>query len=479
MIEQLELQLHTPPRSHKSALGQFMTPAPIARFMASLLTQGRATRCKLLDAGAGEGALTQALLERWRAGELAFDAVEAHAWELDAPIYEALCRQLNPHQDKALTLRLHHGDFIEAATRELSAPSTFTHAILNPPYKKISAGSAARLHAASAGLEVVNLYAAFVGLALALLAPGGQLVAIIPRSFCNGPYYRPFRRWITERAALRRIHLFDSRTQPFSGDAVLQETVILHMERGAAQGDIDVSISHDATFEDLRLRRHAASAICSPDDPDLLIHIPDGTLTAGPDLAATTLDELGIKVSTGPVVDFRLRSLLRDEASPGCAPLLYPLHMEGHQVRWPIADARKPNAIVIHDDSRRWLYPRGHYCVVRRFSSKEERRRLVASVVPDTLHTDELIGFENHLNVFHAGKVGLSPQLAHGLTAYLTTSRVEQKFRQFNGHTQVNVTDLKALRYPSKTMLEALGRWAMTQKALTVQACDAALEALT
>lgn len=33
MIEQLELQLHTPPRAHKSALGQFMTPAPIARFL--------------------------------------------------------------------------------------------------------------------------------------------------------------------------------------------------------------------------------------------------------------------------------------------------------------------------------------------------------------------------------------------------------------------------------------------------------------
>jgi adenine-specific DNA-methyltransferase len=92
---------------------------------------------------------------------------------------------------------------------------------------------------------------------------------------------------------------------------------------------------------------------------------------------------------------------------------------------------------------------------------------------------DELIGFENHLNVFHADKTGLTAQLAHSLTAYLTTSRFEQIFRQFNGHTRVNVTDLKALRYPSKASLEALGRRAITQEALTVEACDAALEALT
>ena len=87
------------------------------------------------------------------------------------------------------------GDFIDHAVREiLQGRGGYTHAILNPPYKKINSGSAHRLALREVGIETVNLYSAFVALALNLLVPGGQLVAIVPRSFCNGPYYRPFRR---------------------------------------------------------------------------------------------------------------------------------------------------------------------------------------------------------------------------------------------------------------------------------------------
>jgi isopenicillin N synthase-like dioxygenase len=147
--------------------------------------------------------------------------------------------------------------------------------------------------------------------------------------------------------------------------------------------------------------------------------------------------------------------------------------MEGQRIRWPIEGAKKPNAILIDEETRRWLYPRGYYCVVRRFSSKEERRRIVASVVTPELCEAELVGFENHINVFHAGRAGLPQALAYGLAAYLNTSEIDEAFRQFNGHTQVNVTDLKALRYPSRDKLMELGGWAMEQPSFDTSACDA------
>ncbi len=49
-------------------------------------------------------------------------------------------------------------------------------------------------------------------------------------------------------------------------------------------------------------------------------------------------------------------------------------------------------------------------------------------------------------------------ELAKGLSAYLNSSLVDVYFRQFNGHTQVNATDLRNLRYPTMTALLALGR---------------------
>ena len=47
--------------------------------------------------------------------------------------------------------------------------------------------------------------------------------------------------------------------------------------------------------------------------------------------------------------------------------------------------------------------------------------------------------------------------LARGLVAYLNSTFVDTYFRQFNGHTQVNATDLRNLRYPSVRQLERLG----------------------
>jgi hypothetical protein len=44
---------------------------------------------------------------------------------------------------------------------------------------------------------------------------------------------------------------------------------------------------------------------------------------------------------------------------------------------------------------------------------------------------------------------------------------VDNVFRRFNGHTQVNATDLRQLRYPSRDTLVQIGKWAMQQQDLT------------
>lgn len=46
---------------------------------------------------------------------------------------------------------------------------------------------------------------------------------------------------------------------------------------------------------------------------------------------------------------------------------------------------------------------------------------------------------------------------ARGLCRFLNSSVADRYFRQFNGHTQVNATDLRAFRYPAAEVLEALG----------------------
>ncbi|MEO1145999.1 MAG: Eco57I restriction-modification methylase domain-containing protein, partial [Cyanobacteria bacterium J06638_22] len=354
-----------------------------------------------------------------------------------------------------------------------------THAILNPPYKKLNSNSSHRRALRSVGIETVNLYSAFVSLAVAQAAPDGQIVAIIPRSFCNGPYYRPFRNFILERAAIRHMHLFSSRNKAFKDDDVLQENIIIHLECDGHQGPVTVSTSADDSFSDLTSHEYPFNRIVFSDDPERFIHVPTSPEESAIELSPairSTLADIGVKVSTGPVVDFRLKEHLRDMPGPCTVPLLYPVHFSSNGTTWPIEGMKKSNAIERNSNTEKWLYPSGFYCVVRRFSSKEEKRRIVASVVdPEVLGDAPVLGFENHLNLFHENKHGLPEPLARGLAVFLNTTAVDEYFRRFSGHTQVNATDLRLMKYPSRDALIQLGDWAIQQRTLTQDQIDAQL----
>lgn len=461
-------------QKHKSELGQFMTPSSVARFMASLFPHSTIETCRLLDAGAGVGALSCAFLDRWVTGGFGFESVEATAYEIDEKLRGHLAQHLDGYS--RVTPRIIAGDYIELAAAEGLHDRGYTHAILNPPYKKINSRSAHRLALRRVGIETVNLYSAFVALAVGEVAPGGQIVAIIPRSFCNGPYYRPFRDFIFERAAIRHMHLFESRNKAFRDDEVLQENIIIRLERGGQQGSVTVTTSTDDSFSDLTTYEHPFDRIVFLDDPERFIHVPATTEKSVIELSPAvrcSLADIGVKVSTGPVVDFRLKAHLRDMPEPGTVPLIYPSHLSMTGTVWPVTGLKKPNAIMRNDETEKWLYPNGFYCVVRRFSSKEEKRRVVASVVdPAVFGVNSVLGFENHMNLFHEDKHGLSEALARGLAVFLNTTAVDNYFRSFNGHTQVNATDLKMMKYPSRDALIHLGQWARRHGEMTQAMID-------
>lgn len=458
-------------KRRQAALGQFMTPPHVAAFMASWFDAEGGGDATLLDPGAGQGALTSAFLDRWATrGSVAGVAVE-----VDAAMRHALGPRLAGTGVDVLG-----EDFVEWGTEQVRRRRRpFSHAILNPPYRKLGNQTRHDRSLRSVGIESPNLYAAFVSLSLELLREGGQLVALVPRSFCNGAYYAPFRKHLLRRASINRLHLFGSRTATFKGDAVLQENVILKLTRGAEQGEVELSLSTDDTLGDLTSRRVPFAEVVPQAAGARFIHIPTEDSCGVERLggAAHPLAVLGIQVSTGPVVDFRVREHLCDEWQPGAVPLVYPLHFDGLGVVWPRQGAKKPNALRLNETTLKSTYGPGTYCVVRRLSSKEERRRVVACVVSSgALGDAPRLAFENHVNVFHAQRSGLPPLVARGLALYLNSSAFDASFRQFNGHTQVNVGDLKQMVYPTTESLERLGRHGPDGRHPGQEAIDAAVE---
>ncbi|MAB13294.1 hypothetical protein [Parvibaculum sp.] len=462
-------------RSRQSEFGQYMTSPEISNFMAGMFTPP-ACDVVLLDAGAGQASLTTAFVQRWSNKE---QRIEAHAYEIDVNMLGGLRRNMSVLASPNVDIEVVEGDFLEHAAHmiALSKGPRYTHAILNPPYGKISASSLHRKWCRVGGLETVNLYSGFIGLSLKLMRPGGEVVAIIPRSFCNGPYYLPFRRLLLGEAAIRRIHLFGSRDRAFKEDAVLQENVIIHLVRGAEQGDVTISTSTDRTFSDMNESIYPFESIVFPDDNQSFIHVPSGEEGEADLRHHATLEDIGLKVSTGPVVDFRVRPHLRQFPEFNDAPLLYPGHFVKGNIIWPRPAFKKPNAIARNVETERLLYPAGFYVLVKRFSSKEEKKRVVAYLIePEKLGGYEgAIGFENHFNVFHDDRKPLDEATARGLAIYLNGSAFDAAFRRFNGHTQVNATDLRNMTYPDRATIVQLGEWARNNPSASQEEIDKAI----
>ena len=229
-------------------MGQFLTPPGVAGLLAGMFESAEGD-VRLLDLGAGVGGLTAAFVEEVLGRERKPRSLHLTVWEAEEAFIGRLGRVLEECVEAGraagvpTSYVVNHG---ECASRmrwsccrrmifsgDHGRRHGFTHAIMNPPYRKINTDSEARLLLRRAGLETSNLYTGFLWLAARLLEPEGQMVAITPRSFCNGPYFLPFRERFFGLMALERLHVFDKRDALFAGDDVLQENLIMYARRSA------------------------------------------------------------------------------------------------------------------------------------------------------------------------------------------------------------------------------------------------------
>jgi adenine-specific DNA-methyltransferase len=448
-------------------LGQFFTPSPAAHLIAAMPVLPERGTLRILDPGAGVGSLTAALVARIlrEAPRLSLDLV---AVEAEPRVTPYLQQSLDECEDAArkrgafISTTIIPDDFITCMTGfgRLTGPlaTPFDLVIMNPPYRKLGAASYERQALLPDGVDCSNLYCTFLALGVLGLKSRGQIVAITPRSFANGPYFGPFRRFFLEHMTLNRLHLFESRSAVFSDSEVLQENIVFSATKHALQDKVTISASNGHADEP-KARVVKYSDVVKPSDLGQFIHIPSSDEAEWATSAFAglpcNLNELGLQVSTGRVVDFRAREHLIDSPSADSVPLIYPGNIKEGRVRWPLP-INKPQGIAHCPQTDKLLLPAEHYVIVKRFSAKEEPRRIVAAVFNPLDTQSPYIAFENHLNIFHQNNRGLDERIAIGLALWLNSTAVDTFFRIFSGHTQVNATDLRSMNYPSHRQLIAL-----------------------
>lgn len=456
--------------STRKERGHFGTAPAIADFMAGLFSQIPQGTVRILDPGAGVGTLSaavcQRVLQQRAPRHLVFEL-----WENDQKLEPHLrrtmeaCKRALREAGHEMEFAVQTGDFVlEHAKPSLfsTGPApTFDLVITNPPYFKVRKDEKIARVMDHIVHGQPNIYAFFIAVAADLLVDGGELVAITPRSYFNGPYFKRFRKWFFDRMTARQIHVFESRTDAFQEDEVLQENVILLAEKRGEPKDMVLTSSPGRDFQ--RVDRHVLpyTRVIENTSGDHVVRVATSGLeqqiVEAVDGLPHRFRDLPFKISTGPVVTFRSTEFLRDERSQETAPLLWMHNVRPFVTQFPPKNG-KPTHILVSNDSMRLLVPAKRYVLLKRFTAKEEKRRLVAGIVEPKDSYSSMLGLENHLNYVYRTDGELSKDEALGLAAFFNSALVDRYFRAISGNTQVNATEIRTMPVPRVETIREIGR---------------------
>lgn len=467
---------------HKKEAGQFFTPVAIGRLMASLIEWPDQPEVRLLDPGCGVAVLACCAVEQLVSLSKGPHKATIVAYDTDTLLLPFALQALEYAKNWAgeRGAEVHYTfdstDFLVAQGHLLSnqpqwfqptAPlAPFDVIITNPPYFKLNKEDA-RVKAAARIVDgQPNIYALFLSVAAELAAPAGQLITITPRSFAAGRYFRAFRHHFFRLMNLRTVHLFTSRREAFERDSVLQETVIMRVVRESPQPT--VTVSESTGIRDITTRhtdQRPMAEVLNRATKEWMLYLPSGEeekdiiqlFRQWPD----TLASHGLRISTGPVVAFRTRDYLQS-APTGIdseqAPLFWMHNVLPMRLNWPDPKPAKEQYLSVAPETRAVLRPNKTCVLLRRFSAKDDKSRLVAApyLAPGPYGTP-FVGFENKLNYLYRAEGSMPAAEATGLAALLNSRLFDSYFRTFNGNTNVSATELRDMPLPSLDVIRALG----------------------
>ena len=95
---------------------------------------------------------------------------------------------------------------------------------------------------------------------------------------------------------------------------------------------------------------------------------------------------------------------------------------------------------------------------MRRFSPKEEKKRINTAPFYQSNFKFAYIGLENHVNYIHRPNGKLSLEEITGLSAILNSQYLDIYFRTLNGNTEVSATEIRNLPLPDYDFIINVGK---------------------
>ena len=463
---------------YRKKRGQFFTPGPISSFMVMQYQDiYKKNEIRILDTGAGVGILESAFCEYLLSLGKKIN-VFFTLYENDENLFlllkknMSICKRIMADTDSHISYRIINEDFILSSTlnynnNDGNSEINYDLILSNPPYYKLNGHNSYITETKNILKRHPNIYSLFMTLSAMQLNNEGQMVIITPRSYCSGLYFKEFRKWFFSIMKPLKIHVFNSRSDVFKKYDVLQENLILTAKKSLTNPEkVSVTVS-DGIFkkdETLKVINTTYDFLFIKRNDDIILRIP--TSEMGKSIALqldnynNTFSTLGFNVSTGPVVPFRtIKNLVNSKKyGENYVPLIWMHNINNGKVILTNSKSNKPSYILRTPETEKLLLNNGNYVLIKRFSTKEGKKRICSGVFLERFLYAEKIGIENHVNYVYKNNNNMTEDEALGITAILNSDLYNEYFQMENGSTQVNANDLKNIPLPPIEKIRKIGK---------------------
>ncbi len=474
-------------KSDNVRLGRLFTKKDTARLMASMLDiDSTKTAFTLLDPGAGTGILSAAAIEEIckRAPECkqifltCFETNEEFLPMLEDNL-ERIRKKCRHDYDVKLYVTVYNENYIVDSKNHYTVAffdtieDKYDIIICSPPTEFLEKDSEEAKSAG--GVTQVKISAAFLFARMAQrhLEDGGQLSILLPTTYATASQLTALRRQMAEELATRRIHLFVGKQKNARRAVPLKKNFIISYSKSEKPAEISISTSEDSGKN---------ITFLPPLPYDFVVDKDNGMLTLPKSVEDTnivryfsdfpeTLTSLGLKISTGLVIDSKCEGLLFTDPIETCVPVLRAAAMKGGMISFPQPIKKQYIAPV----NTSLIQKNKNLIIIKRVPAKSDDRFVNSAIyLAAQLPAYKYISTHNKINFIDTKDKNseMCARLTFGLFALLNSTIYDRYISIVSKSKQINAKELRSLPLPPRNIIENIGMRLSAGRQLSVKACD-------
>ncbi len=474
-------------KSENVRLGRLFTKKDTARLMASMLNiDEKKTAFTVLDPGAGTGILSAAAVEEiCRRAPLCkqifltcFETCRDFIPMLEDNL-ERIRKKCRHDYDVKLYITIYEENYIIDSKKHYTVTffdtveDKYDIIIANPPTELCEKNSGEALSAGGVTQLKISTAFLFARMASGHLEEGGQLITLLPTTYATASQLTALRQDMAKKLSVNKIHLFVGKQKNFKRAVPLKKNFIISYINGAAPEKVLISTSED---------NGKTVTSLPPLDYGFVVDKDNGMLTLPKSIEDTkivsyisdfpeTLASLGLKMSTGLVIDSKCEGLLFTEPIKASVPVLRSATIKNGLISFPQPIKRQYIAPV----NSSLIQKNKNLIIIKRVPAKSDERFVNSAIyLASQLPAFKYISTHNKINFIDTADKSseMCARLVFGLFALLNSTIYDRYISIVSKSKQINSKEMRSLPLPPRNIIENIGMRLMEARQTSVKVCD-------